>query len=209
MKRYDIQLVAEDVKRSFLRSGKRHILITGKKGAGKTTLARILAGEASAGFSSRAVPHSRVLLRDNLTGEECVIGQYSSEMGRMVPVYEGFSQLGVKSLKASVAYDGAVLLDEIGYLESDADDFKYAVEMVLAKKDTILTVRREDTEFILKLKSRSDVFVVDLDILYGGVGCVIMASGYSKRFGSNKLLEDFCGAKLIEHAIFATDGMFG
>ena len=29
------------------------------------------------------------------------------------------------------------------------------------------------------------------------VGCVIMASGVSRRFGSNKLLADFCGEPML------------
>ncbi len=37
------------------------------------------------------------------------------------------------------------------------------------------------------------------------VGCVIMASGLSRRFGSNKLLADFCGQPMLCRALAATD----
>ena len=40
------------------------------------------------------------------------------------------------------------------------------------------------------------------------IGCVIMASGMSKRFGSNKLMADFHGAPLIQRALDATEGLF-
>lgn len=39
------------------------------------------------------------------------------------------------------------------------------------------------------------------------VGCVIMASGMSRRFGSNKLLADFGGAPMILRALQATEGL--
>lgn len=39
------------------------------------------------------------------------------------------------------------------------------------------------------------------------IGCVIMASGLAKRFGSNKLLADFDGAPLLCRAFTATDGL--
>ena len=37
------------------------------------------------------------------------------------------------------------------------------------------------------------------------VGCVIMASGLSQRFGSNKLLAEFCGEPMLCRALAATD----
>lgn len=40
------------------------------------------------------------------------------------------------------------------------------------------------------------------------LGCIIMASGMGKRFGSNKLLTDFHGKPLFSYALTATDGMF-
>ena len=39
------------------------------------------------------------------------------------------------------------------------------------------------------------------------VGCVIMASGMSKRFGSNKLMADFDGEPMILRALKATEGL--
>ncbi len=39
-------------------------------------------------------------------------------------------------------------------------------------------------------------------------GCVIMASGLGRRFGSNKLLADFNGAPLFLRALQATEGLF-
>ena len=40
------------------------------------------------------------------------------------------------------------------------------------------------------------------------LGCVIMASGLGKRFGSNKLMADFHGEPMIQRALHATDGLF-
>lgn len=40
------------------------------------------------------------------------------------------------------------------------------------------------------------------------IGLVIMASGLGKRFGSNKLMEDLKGKKLIKWVIDSTDGLF-
>lgn len=40
------------------------------------------------------------------------------------------------------------------------------------------------------------------------IGCVIMASGLGKRFGSNKLMADFHGKPMIQRALVATDGLF-
>lgn len=39
-------------------------------------------------------------------------------------------------------------------------------------------------------------------------GCVIMASGLSKRFGGNKLMADFGGAPMILRALQATEDLF-
>lgn len=40
------------------------------------------------------------------------------------------------------------------------------------------------------------------------IGCVIMASGFGKRFGGNKLMADFHGKPMIQRALDATDALF-
>lgn len=42
----------------------------------------------------------------------------------------------------------------------------------------------------------------------GKMGCVIMASGLSKRFGGNKLTADFHGEPMIMRILDATEGIF-
>jgi molybdenum cofactor cytidylyltransferase len=39
-------------------------------------------------------------------------------------------------------------------------------------------------------------------------GCIIMASGVGRRFGSNKLLAELDGMPLVQHVLLATDGLF-
>lgn len=51
-------------------------------------------------------------------------------------------------------------------------------------------------------------FAVDRDQSFGNAGCVIMASGFSKRFGENKLMADFHGKPLIGWILDATEGLF-
>lgn len=41
----------------------------------------------------------------------------------------------------------------------------------------------------------------------GKIGCVIMASGMSVRFGSNKLMEDFHGQPMISRILHATEDL--
>ena len=55
-----------------------------------------------------------------------------------------------------------------------------------------------------RLRSRPDVFVWDLDLHQHPcqVGCVVMASGWSRRFsGENKLLLPVDGKPMIRHTL--------
>ena len=101
-----------------------------------------------------------------------------------------------------------ISIDEIGFLEETCEPFKTAIRDLFACKHVIAVVRKQDLPFLNELRSRSDVFLVDLDQPFGNAGCVIMASGTGKRFGGNKLMADFLEKPLITRILDATDGLF-
>ncbi|OUQ20982.1 hypothetical protein B5E82_01150 [Lachnoclostridium sp. An138] len=78
----------------------------------------------------------------------------------------------------------------------------------MERKRLAAAVRRQDLPFLTELCGRPDVFLVDLDVPFGKLGCVIMASGLGKRFGGNKLMAELKGKPLIQYALDATEGIF-
>ena len=70
----------------------------------------------------------------------------------------------------------------------------------------------EGKRWLLTYEAYRDACVKSNQTLYRQffpqTGCVIMASGLGKRFGSNKLMADFHGAPLIQRALDATEGLF-
>ena len=70
----------------------------------------------------------------------------------------------------------------------------------------------EGKQWLRKYEAYRDACVKANQALYRQffpqIGCVIMASGLSKRFGGNKLMADFHGAPLIQRALDATVGLF-
>lgn len=208
---------ADCIMNSFLTSGKKHIVITGAKKSGKSTLIKEIKEkmglEDMPGITTAAVPKKCVVLKENNTENEAVIGIFDERLKKstnaMLPVKEGFSALGIPALKrAALSSSIWVSIDEIGYIESGEPDFQKAVIKAFDAKNVIAAVRKENTEFILKILNRKDVFVIDLDEYAPKIGCVIMASGMGKRFGSNKLLAEFNGESFIGHMLKITDGVF-
>lgn len=70
----------------------------------------------------------------------------------------------------------------------------------------------EGKQWLLKYEAYRDACVKSNQALYRRffpkIGCVIMASGLSKRFGSNKLMADFLGQPMITRILDATDHLF-
>jgi len=194
-------------------SGKRHLLITGGRGSGKSTLLRLLFPEALPGITTSATPREAVYLRENTSGQCIKIGIYCEilpgQENKMLPICDGFSALGVQALSRCLSSNSEwITIDEIGYLESCCEEYTEAIRKVMQEKRVAAVVRKQALPFLDELLARQDVFIVDLDAPFGSCGCVIMASGEGKRFGSNKLMADFCGMPLIGHALAATQGIF-
>ena len=126
---------------------------------------------------------------------------------RLLP--EGFFSLGVPALERCLQSDSEwISVDEIGYLESGSPAYQNSLRRLMQTKRLIAVVRKQEVSFLQELCLRSDAFVMDLDAPYGNIGCVIMASGLGRRFGSNKLMADFHGTPLITRVLDATEGIF-
>lgn len=172
------------------------------------------------GFTTHAFKQDRVELTDNLTGETSRIGIYrpkfsfhafpadsdsgksaassASSGNQMVPDLNGFLGGGLASIKRAIDSPAAfAVIDELGYLESSCPEFCDAIFHLFDTKRVIAVLRSQSTPFLDALRARDDVYVYDLDHPVLPVGCVIMASGLGKRFGSNKLMADFNGKPLI------------
>lgn len=199
--------------KSFQNSEKKHIILTGHRGIGKTTLLHSLFPTQQAGLTTWAVPQTGVYLKNNQTGETVQVGRFNPDQpgteNRMQPIWGAFRDKGTCFLKSLLNSSSKwITIDEIGYLETQDHCYQNAILDLLKYKQVLMVIRKQDLSFLNELKSRSDAFVVDLDQPYGNAGCIIMASGQGKRFGKNKLLESFQGKPLIQWALDVTNGLF-
>jgi len=210
---YKYALDAEAVLKSFNVSGKRHLLITGSRASGKTTLLCGMVRSEIPRITTWAEPKNAVYLRDEATGETAVVGRYDPNRpgseNKMAICRDGFDSVGISAVKRCISSDCEfAAVDEIGYLECEHDGYTSALLELLEKKRVIAVVRKQDLPFLNGLMCRDDVFVADTDEPFGNTGCVIMASGIGSRFGGNKLMADFGGVPVIGRVINAAKGIF-
>lgn len=203
---------ADCIWNSFLSSGKRHLILTGSRGAGKTFLIRQLCADMS-GIKTLAVPQTAVYMEESPKGAKAQIGIYDPTLpgpkNKMRPCPDGFEAHAIPMLQRLIQSPGEwAFVDEIGYLESKSIPYQAALAQLFDRKRVIAAVRRQDAPFLLEMRNRPDAFCVDLDAPFGNTGCVIMASGLSKRFGANKLLADFHGVPMISRILSATQDIF-
>ena len=140
---------------------------------------------------------------------------------RMTIVKEGFYNVAIPAVNN---YINAVrqadftlpdryymIVDELGYIESSCEDYQKYFNNMLDEDNScvIATLRKKHTEFLDSLMSRDDALIIDIDKPFADIACIIMASGKSRRFGTNKLLEpfkleQFKHTTLIENAVDIT-----
>ena len=222
--------------RAFQNSKKKHLLITGSRGVGKTTLLNSLlpllfpllpsdnSDDSNAdtslkipGFSTHAIPKTRVEIHDRISGKIGIIGTFSSDLAsqseipsgcQMQPRPDGFLEVGIPALQHAISMSTEkapwAVLDEIGYLETSCQPFLNALVTLFDTRPVIAVIRKQSLPFLDELKRRPDVFVIDLDEPVLPIGCVIMASGLGKRFGSDKLTAFFQGNPMIAQILQAT-----
>ncbi len=198
---------------AFQNSGKRHIILTGTRGSGKTTMLKGMFDGQLPGITTWAQPGKAVYMKENLTGIVVQVGVFDASIkrkeGRMALYQDGFISLGVPAIERCIQSESKwVSIDEIGFLEASCETYHAAVRKLLEHKQVAMVVRKQELPFLQELCSREDVFLIDLDEPFGNNGCVIMASGIGRRFGENKLIADFKGEPLICKILETTEGVF-
>lgn len=207
-----MNIIASYIYNTFLKSKKKHLLISGKQGSGKTTLFHQIINEINChspvlkSFKKDSYVYMSDGLNQELIGYKDEHNLYYGHPMRLVK--DGFYKVGIPFIRNSISNYKLIGIDEIGFLESEETDFQNAVFEAMDKIAVIAVLRKQDIYFLNQLKNRDDVYLVDLDNIAKRFGCIIMASGMSKRYGKNKLFEIFEGKTFFEHAIDITDCFF-
>lgn len=120
-----------------------NILVTGGRGAGKSTVIRealAASGRTAGGFLTERVRCggcSRVLIRDILTGRRATVAETGPAAGRRV-YPRGFEEVGVPALERALLRADIVVMDELGFLELGSPGFMDAVLSALDGRVTVL-----------------------------------------------------------------------
>lgn len=152
---------------------KRHILICGERGVGKSTLIRRLLDECTlrvGGFTTVREKtadergfypiYLHPAAKERSCGEENLIGRCDSR--ESVRFTEVFDTLGVECLCDSEAE--VLLMDELGFLENDAEEFKVAVLCALAGDTPVIAaVKAKCTPFLDAVRASEKASVVHID----------------------------------------------
>ena len=205
----------------FKMSDKKHLFITGERGSGKSYLLNNILNQIEETMDmsdffnyllSRRTDTPEVVIKSNLIddGKEYVIGRprtltpVSPKKGNnMTSVEDGFINCACPAIMKHLmtSADSVFVIDELGYLESSCIPFQENIKSLLDNSRVLAVIRKQSTEFLDSIKSRSDVLLIDIDNTFSSISCIIMASGMSKRFGTNKLLASFNNNTLFENAI--------
>lgn len=154
----------------FNDSSKKHLLITGSKGIGKSTLLiEILKDHDNYGGITTALVMNEdslpktVVLKDILNRDiNATIGKRSHN--KMEPILKGFEDTGVSILhKYRNSSKDLIVIDEIGFLEINAERYQEEMFLCFKEKRVIAVLRKEDNPLINKIKETKDAFIVDLD----------------------------------------------
>ena len=162
---------AGQVYNDYMASGKKHLIITGGIGSGKTTFLRSIlkiTGVNMPALITKAISENCVAIYDNISGDVGIIGKYMGGEGRtnkMQTVDSGFDNVAIPAIKRVVSDDECkyFVIDEIGYLEQSHDKFKESLLDLLESKCVMAVVRGQHLSFLDSIRSREDVFVINMD----------------------------------------------
>jgi len=147
----------------------KNIFLTGKIGIGKSAVLNKVLDSlplSVGGFITVPVIEENTLsgfkIRDIRTGSEAEVGYFDEDF-MIHPVTEGFETVGVDSLDGALEYADIIVMDELGFLENNAEGFKEKVFCALKSEKYVLgVIKRERNLFLNTVASMSEVIDVRL-----------------------------------------------
>ena len=168
MYRRPVEDIASEVVSEYLKSKKRHLIITGSVGIGKSTLVEYLVGGQNVyGLRTQAVRQTRsdcpekIIMEPWQKGNQWDIGIPVS--GRCAPVVEGFKKGCLLIFELMASKCEWVIIDEIGFMETEVQDYCDALLKLFQSKNVLAVMRKACLPFLDSLSSREDVYLADLD----------------------------------------------
>ncbi|MGQ3683834.1 MAG: NTPase [Candidatus Loosdrechtia sp.] len=153
---------------------KKHILLTGKPGVGKTTVIKKMLpflGDDAGGFFTEEMSAmgKRMGFRVvTLDGEDGVLAHVdlnsTYQVGRYRVDPDAFEKLVIPVLENAVRDKPVIVIDEIGKMELLSMKFRELVSTILDSKRLLVAVIKEDGDpFTDWIKKRNDVTIVTVN----------------------------------------------
>lgn len=153
---------------------KKHILLTGKPGIGKTSVIKKIIpmlGTSAGGFFTEEI---RVMDRRmgfrivTLDGEEGIMAHVDCNSNYKVGKYrvdlDSFEKVAIPALENAMKDKSIIVIDEIGKMELFSAKFRELVRNILDGEKPLLCVIKENSDiFTEEIKNRGDVSVVTVN----------------------------------------------
>ena len=151
-----------------------NIFITGRPGIGKTILMKDISqkiGERAGGFYTEELRKAgqrigfKIKTLDGKTGLLSSIDVISPyRVGRYKVDLENFENIALPAIEDALNSSKIVMIDEIGPMELFSTKFKEIVLKALDSPNPVIaTIKLKGSKFIVKVKSRGDVVLFDLN----------------------------------------------
>jgi len=153
---------------------KKHILLTGKPGVGKTTVIKKivpLLGVDAGGFYTEEI---RVMDRRmgfrivTLDGKDGILAHVDCNSNYKVGKYrvdlDSFESVAIPTLEKAIKDKAIIVIDEIGKMELFSMKFKELVSNILDGEKSLLSVIKENGDvFTENIKKRGDVTMITVN----------------------------------------------